>query len=178
MKTKIDFTTNSSSESFILNVSKPVKGAKRMLEIFFNNWKKNHEGKVHPQERRVMKWIKENPDFKGNIIIPWTSNYITSLFTGKVDWIDKAMGRRVVVYTCNNELWEVNGLEIVKYLNPEETKPRPSTKFLDLIDFRVKTKRQFDIEENERFNEEIKILREKRKEERKESENKNQLCNK
>ncbi len=172
MKTKIDFITNSSSQSFMLGVSQPIQAAKKMLEIFFNNWEKVHE-EAHLQKGRAMRWAEENPDFEGNIIIPWTSNYVTFIFTGG-DWIDKAVGRNVIVDTADSEQWESSGLEIAKYLNSEKMHSQLDTKFLDLTDFKVKTEEQFNIESDERFKEKMRRFREEEKEkEGRESENKN-----
>ena len=158
MKVKLDLTTNSSNESFVISGGKkPIDVAKEMLEILFNNWRGLNGIKVkkieHPREKQVMKWIRENPGFDENIIIPWTCNFPTFIFGG--NWIDQAMGRKIIVDTCNNESWKTNGLEIEHFLDPSSNHNNPNDEFLDLTDFKSKTREQFNQEDSERFEKEI-----------------------
>ena len=169
MKIKLDLTTNSSNQSFVMSGGKkPIDVAKEMLEIHFNNWRMADDVKKrteHPREKRVMKWIRENLDFEGNVIIPWTCNYPTFIFGG--DWIDQVMGRKIIVDTCNNEPWKTDGLDIEHFLDPSSEHNDPNDEFLDLTDFKLKNRTQFNKEEHERFEKEIAKIK-KRKEKKKE----------
>lgn len=167
MKIKLDLTTNSSNQSFVISGGKkPIDVAKKMLEIFFNNWRMwewENDDNVkteHPREKQVMKWIRENSDFEGNIIIPWTCNYPTFIFGG--DWVDQVMGRKIVVDTCNNESWKTNGLDIEHFLDPSSEHNDPNDEFLDLTDFKLKNRTQFNKEEKEKFDKEIAKIRKRK----------------
>jgi len=165
MKVKLDLITNSSSESFVISGGKkPIDVAKKMLEIFFKSWKMSRAVKRrtdHPKKKQIMKWIKENPNFDQNIIIPWTTNFPTFIFGG--NWVDQAMGRKVIVDTCNNETWKLNGLEIEHSLDPNSDHNNPDDEFLDLRDFKFKTRSQFEKEDDERFQKEMEKIKNRKK---------------
>ena len=152
MKIKFDLTTNSSNQSFVIGggrQKKIIDVAKEMLEIFFDKWKEEEPGEEHPKKTQTIEWLEKNPDFEGNIVIPWTCNYATFIFDG--DWVSKARGNQVIVDTCNNESWESNGLDIEYYLDPNFDHNKPTDKFLDLNDFKLKTRLEFETEERKRL---------------------------
>lgn len=170
MRIKHDLITNSSSSSYILDYKKPIDAVKKMLDIFFKNWKKYPKDPPHPHEKIVREWLKNNPDFDGNIIIPWTCNYETFIYG--CDWIDVARGRSLRTDTCKNENWEDEGLMIKRYLGEDEYYEERSEShlFLDLTDFEIKTRNEFEQEREEKFEKEIAAIkeeREKREEEEK-----------
>jgi len=169
MKVRTDFITNSSSAAYIVRYKNPINTAKKMLDIFFKNWKDSSQDESHPCEEEVRKWLKDNPNFDGNIIIPWTCNYETFIYGG--DWIDVARGRRVRVDTCNNEDWISNGLEIERYVGEEEyydyIEYDKEELFLDLTDFKIKTRAKFNKEREELFDIEIEQLEKEREKEEK-----------
>lgn len=162
MRIKHDFVTNSSSTSYILNYKKPIDAAKKMLDIFFENWKEGPRSTPHPHEIIVKKWLKNNPNFDGNIIIPWTCNYETFVYGG--DWIDVARGRSIRADTCRNEDWEDGGLMIKNYLGEEGYyyENRESDLFLDLTDFRMKTRLKFKRERSEQFEKKLEAMKEEK----------------
>jgi len=159
LRIKHDFVTNSSSASYILDYKRLIDAIKKMLDIFFENWKEGPRGTPHPHERIVKKWLKNNPNFDGNIIIPWTCNYETFIYNG--DWIDVARGRSIRVDTCRNENWEDDGLMIKRYLGEDDyyNENRESDLFLDLTDFKMKTRHKFRQERREQFEKELEAIK-------------------
>jgi len=139
VRVRLDFVTNSSSTSFIIRYNTPIKVARKMLRIFYAEWKESWK-KTHPSKRRVNKFLKRNKRFEGNIIIPWTTNYTTYIYR---DWF------HVRVDTCNNTHWEQEGLKTSGYIdtNKEGYDLCNKTLFLDLDDFKTKSGLQRHNEE-------------------------------
>jgi len=166
LKIKHDFVTNSSSTAYIVDYRKPIDAARKMLDIFFENWKEGPRDAPHPHEMIVKKWLKDNPDFDGNIVIPWTCNYETFIYDG--DWIDVARGRSLRVDTCRNENWEDEGLMIKRYLGEDDyyDENRESDLFLDLTDFKIKTRLQFKREQSKQFEKELEAIKEEKEKEK------------
>ena len=110
-----------------------------MLRIFYAEWKESWKT-THPSKRRINKFLKRNKRFEGNILIPWTTNYTTYIYS---DWF------HVRVDTCNNTLWIDKGLKVSEYVdtNKEGYTLRDKTLFLDLDDFRTKSGLQRHNEE-------------------------------
>lgn len=140
MKIKKKAVTNSSSCSFIIYNKKPIEVAKIMSEIYFNNYKSYDKvPQPHPMQEQVMKWIEDNPDFEGNICLPWTCSYQTFIYK---DWFEK-----VVVHTCSNEIWDHKGLDFEYYEEGYGDEYSYEQMYLDFGDFKFKTRVDIGVEE-------------------------------
>jgi hypothetical protein len=95
MKVKNDFITNSSSTSFIINEKNTKEVAKRIVNIIFSEWESHGYGPDDIFRENIYNAIEKLSD-NDNILIPFTCNYETFIYTYK---------GQIIVDTCWNHNW-------------------------------------------------------------------------
>lgn len=137
MKIKQELVTNSSSMSFIVKYTTPVKVAKHMLEIMLKEYIDVCDYSLVYQEKvnNALNWTKQNSKFDKNISIPFTCNYETFLI--EVDWFP-----HVYTETCNNHYyWDGIQKTYSEIYNDDIFKIDYNEEFFDLETFEFNTKK-------------------------------------
>lgn len=131
MKLKQDFVTNSSSSSFIVSGSSIKDLTKQMVDIVFNEWKKEGFVKSDNYEENVYKAIDELEQNQA-VMIPFTCNYET--------FISRITDDTMFVDTCNNHDW--TGLNIVDYNGESTEDDQDQILFTNICSGEVGTKKE------------------------------------
>lgn len=90
----------------------------------------------------ALEWLSDNIEFDNALLIPWSTNYETFIWRGAED--------EIFVTTCNNHDWSLlAGSYETDY--DRLYKQRDLEVFLDLYDNKSKTARQYRVEEQARW---------------------------
>lgn len=162
MKIRSGFVSNSSSSSFIIRDGRTaVEVAKQMCEIVFEeyereDWFSEEKKKEYLEKnKKILKWLDDNPKYPGSILIPLTCNYETWIYT---DWIKLG---NIFIDTCNNHDWEPlrpskwTSDTDYEYKMKDDMKSK-NIEFYDLNLHRVITRLEWEEEKRKYFDELLK----------------------
>jgi len=139
LKIKVDFVTNSSSQSFVLRGLTTIQALELLAKKFYEEFKFLHT-EDHFSKEKVMKFIEDNKFSEINVIFPWTPNYTTFIYKGSHDVM-------VMISTCQNISWDNTFSQFEVKSNMDTLERVEREVFLDLEDGKIKTGAEFNIEE-------------------------------
>ena len=150
MKIKVDFVTNSSSQSFVLRGLTTIQALELLAKKFYEEFKFLHT-EDHFSKEKVMKFIEDNKFSEINVIFPWTPNYTTFIYKGSHDVM-------VMISTCQNISWDNTFSQFEVKSNMDTLERVEREVFLDLEDGKIKTGAEFNIEEEKKWKSRVRKL--------------------